>query len=116
MTPMQPLDRRSFEPLRIRRNGQVSVEIKWGDGHTSIYLSNYLRGLCPCVACTQERESGVNLPVVTDATVFPLGFRLVGRYALSIIWSDGHADGIFRFSTLRRLCACASCLSKVGLC
>lgn len=33
--------------------------------------------------------------------VRPLGIELVGNYALSIRWSDGHATGIYAFRSLR---------------
>jgi DUF971 family protein len=34
----------------------------------------------------------------------------VGAYALRIVWSDGHDDGIWAFEALRRDCPCAQCL------
>ena len=33
----------------------------------------------------------------------------VGRYAITILWSDGHDTGIYSFETLRRLCPCGNC-------
>ena len=33
------------------------------------------------------------------------GIELVGRYALSFAFSDGHATGIYRFDHLRQLTA-----------
>jgi DUF971 family protein len=35
----------------------------------------------------------------------------VGNYALRIVWSDGHAAGIYSFDHLRRICACPACKS-----
>jgi DUF971 family protein len=33
----------------------------------------------------------------------------VGRYAYSLVWSDGHASGIYAFEYLRTLCECEAC-------
>jgi len=34
---------------------------------------------------------------------------VVGNYALSIIWGDGHDTGIYSYRWLRQLCACPTC-------
>ena len=34
---------------------------------------------------------------------------VVGRYAISIQWSDGHDTGIYSYETLRQLCPCEIC-------
>ena len=38
--------------------------------------------------------------------VHPLKITLVGRYAMTIRWSDGHHTGIYAFDFLRTLCPC----------
>ncbi len=37
----------------------------------------------------------------------------VGRYAIGIVWNDGH-DSIFPLETLRRACACDVCKGLVS--
>jgi DUF971 family protein len=37
------------------------------------------------------------------------GIELVGQYAMSIEWSDGHSTGIYNFRDLRARCPCAIC-------
>jgi DUF971 family protein len=95
-------------PDEIRRLGARAVRIVWADGHVSEYLNGYLRAHCPCAACRGTRRG---LPVVPDgeATLYPVQIGLVGRYAVSVEWSDGHATGIYSYQTLRELCACAAC-------
>ena len=39
---------------------------------------------------------------------------LVGNYALSFSFSDGHGSGIYSFESLRRLCACPECSRRSG--
>ena len=41
--------------------------------------------------------------------VEPLDIRPVGNYAISILWSDAHDTGIFRFDFLRQICPCEIC-------
>jgi len=33
----------------------------------------------------------------------------VGRYAIRLLWADGHSTGIYSFDHLRDICPCADC-------
>jgi DUF971 family protein len=35
--------------------------------------------------------------------IWPTTIELVGHYAISIIWSDAHATGIYTFARLREM-------------
>ncbi len=95
-------------PTEIRRLDARAVRVVWGDGHVSEFLNGYLREHCPCAGCRGQRR---NLPMVQsgESTLYPVQIGLVGRYAVSIEWSDGHDTGIYSYQTLRTLCPCASC-------
>lgn len=95
-------------PREIRRLGAQAVRIVWADGHGSDYPNGFLRDHCPCAEC---RERTRTLPIVggQGAEIYPLQIGLVGRYAVSIQWSDGHDTGIYSYQTLRALCPCAAC-------
>ena len=93
----------SSEPARIERIGETALRICWSDGHESIYAWSLLRVSCPCAAC---REGPVPR---TDPDVKPLEILPVGRYAVTIRWSDGHATGIFSHEFLRSICPCEAC-------
>jgi DUF971 family protein len=95
-------------PARIRRIAKSSVEIEWRDGHRSLYPNRYLRDNCPCAAC-REGKPRFALPVLSDVELYPLQIGVVGRYALSIEWSDRHDTGIYSYDTLRGLCPCDLC-------
>ena len=41
--------------------------------------------------------------------VRPEQIEPVGNYAISIVWSDHHATGIYRFDFLRDICPCDGC-------
>jgi ATP-binding protein involved in chromosome partitioning len=88
---------------------EVSLEpgelvIQWSDGLVSRHPNAQLRAQCPCALCVDEwtgerRVSAASIP----PDVKPLDLRRVGRYALQIVWSDGHATGIYSHDLLREL-------------
>lgn len=98
-------------PKLVKRIGQESVAIVWTDGHESLYPNQYLRENCPCAACREGKPRRA-LPIVGNAAVHPVQIGVVGRYALSIQWSDRHDDGIYSYATLRELCPCAECSAR----
>lgn len=100
-------------PKEITRADRHDVRIVWSDGHESTYVARELRLQCPCAACVQEM-SGRPLLDASSVTsdVHPLGIAAVGRYAIHIQWSDGHATGIYTFDRLRELCGCRECVGK----
>lgn len=89
-------------------NGEIGVV--WDDGHESFYPAHDLRCACPCAGCVDEMTGRKTLrdesvpQDVRAARITP-----VGRYAITILWSDGHDTGIYSFETLRRLCPCGNC-------
>ena len=97
-------------PLEIRRLGVHAVRVEWADGHVGDYPNAYLRDHCPCAECG-ERKRRRALPVVGGQApeLYAVQIGLVGRYAISIQWSDGHDTGIYSYRTLRELCPCARC-------
>lgn len=90
---------RSVEPL-----GPSAFRITWKDGVVSEYTARQLRLACPCAQCVEE-WSGRRLldPGKVPETIELRGSELVGRYALTFRWSDGHATGIFAWDYLRGL-------------
>jgi len=97
-------------PAEIGRANQHDVKITWQDGHESVYLARELRLKCPCAGCVDEITGMIRIiPVNIPADVHPLKIDLVGRYGMSIRWSDSHNTGIYGFETLRKLCPCAMC-------
>jgi DUF971 family protein len=93
--------------LEIGRANAHDVRIRWQDGHESVYPARELRMSCPCAGCVDEmtgviRVVGGSVP----QDVHPLRLALVGRYALTVHWSDGHHTGIYSFDYLRKRCPC----------
>lgn len=106
----------SEQPQDLTVNRQTeTLEILWGDGHRSAYPLSGLRNVCPCAECRGGHEN-MGSPVERAALhVHPrkswqiTGAQLVGNYALSFAWADGHDAGIYTWSFLRALCPCDQC-------
>lgn len=86
------------------------ITIHWEDEHKSIYPARSLRLLCRCAFCIEEMTGHPLL----DETKVPMNvvasqMELLGQYAVSVKWSDGHDTSIYRFRDLRQNCPCASC-------
>jgi DUF971 family protein len=106
---MHPQPTPPGSPTTIKRRGKDSIEITWTDGHRSVYPNRYLRDNCPCASCREGKPKRA-LPVVgTPGELYPVQIGVVGRYAISIRWSDRHDTGIYSYDTLRQLCPCSQC-------
>ena len=105
-------------PIRPRNvataPGQLAVA--WGDGHESFYPVDDLRRACPCAACRTARTAPrdplrvVRAPEPGRVAIARL--EPVGAYALRVVWSDGHAQGLWTWEALRAACPCAACRGR----
>ena len=77
--------------------------------HVSEFRNDHLRAHCPCAGCRNRPQR--SLPVINTGgeDLYPVQIGLVGRYAISVEWSDGHDTGIYSYQTLRAMCPCAAC-------
>lgn len=87
---------------KIGPAGQSEILIEWNDGKLGIYPARDLRLACPCAGCVHELTGertvkSENIP----ADIRAVSINAVGRYALQINWSDGHATGLYGFDYLR---------------
>lgn len=91
-------------PTRIAQQGPRQLAITWADGRESVFDVRALRLACACARCVDEWSGAATLdPASIPADVRPLRIHSVGRYAIQIDWSDGHASGIYPFRRLREL-------------
>jgi ATP-binding protein involved in chromosome partitioning len=102
-----------LEPVDFEMIDSGNLVIRWPDRHESTHTPFHLRFNCPCASCVDE-NSGRR---VLDKSRVPLDIRIrranrVGRYALSIGFSDGHSTGLYTFKRLRELCECEECARK----
>jgi len=104
------MDADATTPTRIGQQGPRTLAITWSDGHESTYDVRALRLACGCAECVDEWSGEERLDAsAVPADVAPVRIQPVGRYAIQIEWSDGHATGIYPFARLRELCECVEC-------
>ncbi|MDQ1592545.1 MAG: hypothetical protein QOG71_3172 [Pyrinomonadaceae bacterium] len=95
----------AIEPHEIVQEGAAGLRVKWGDGRVCGYGAAALRRVCPCARCVNEMTGQRMLDpgdVPDDLSIESV--EIVGRYALTFRWSDGHQTGIYSFRLLRELC------------
>lgn len=91
-------------PSKITGLNTQRLEIEWNDGGKSSMDARELRLGCPCAACINEMtgERIINASSIR-ADVAPAAAHTVGRYALQIVWNDGHDTGLYGYDYLRKL-------------
>jgi DUF971 family protein len=97
-------------PLKMHADRAArTFTVEWADGHESVFDFTALRWLCPCAYC--RGEAGMpgwldSAPTLTDEQTRMTDIHLVGNYAVSPHWGDGHSTGFYTFSLLRSRCPC----------
>ena len=99
----------AIEPKNIEiRNSDIAIE--WSDSHIGVFSGRTLRLNCHCASCVEEWTGRKLLdPVNVPSDIEALDYIRIGRYAIQILWSDGHETGIYPFEMLRELCPCGEC-------
>ncbi len=96
------------------------MTITWSDNHNSDYEFGLLRAACPCATCRGGHENMKPEPdddiferILPDSELTTLkDVEMVGNYALTFTWEDGHHYGIYNWHYLRELCNCDLCKAK----
>ena len=89
-------------PIGLRRKDAKTLEILWSDGALHQYNARNLRLACPCAMCREEMTGRKILDSETvKEDIEPRVISTVGRYAITIQWTDGHSTGIYHFERLR---------------
>jgi len=102
-----------FQPVELHLDRKAGLRIRWVDGVEQVFPIVLLRKNCPCATCRTERENEAKQrPANLSLTILPKGIEratevkdasLVGKYAINIVWGDGHSTGIYDFRYLRSL-------------
>ncbi len=91
-------------PIAFGEPGKERVEITWNDGVKISYSARELRYLCPCAGCVDENTGERRFkPEWIPAGTTAQSFHPVGRYAVQIVWSDGHNTGLYGYDFLRNV-------------
>lgn len=90
--------------VKVDFMNRSDIKIEWSNRQASVFSSKTLRTACPCAVCVNE-FTGQRLidPSRIPDNIRALSVNAVGRYALQIVWSDGHATGLYGFDLLRNL-------------
>lgn len=105
-------EQRRPRSLTVEREAGA-LDVIWEDDHPSRYSLAWLRQVCPCASCREERRSAGQDPLRLSTGPPPSGVvvsaELVGNYAIRFTWQDGHDSGIYTFAALRASCPCSAC-------
>lgn len=88
-------------PTELKGHSPQEMFMAFNTGEQFAVPYAEIRFACPCAVCVDERTGERVLKrdsIPTD--IKPLGVNPVGRYAVSIQWSDNHNTGIFHFDRL----------------
>ena len=95
--PPRPTEIKLDKPARV-------LVVVWSDGLYCRYPWALLRAHCPSAGERTAREQADPLAILKQIPSNDLSdIRLVGNYALSLTWADGHRAGIYTWEHLRRL-------------
>ena len=89
-------------PDAITLNAKArALELVWG-GRPAVLSYRALRRSCRCSVCEQMRRSTDSvLPVAADVVL--LKIEPVGATAMQLVFSDGHARGIYPWTYLKQM-------------
>jgi len=93
------------EHLDLKRDEALTV--RWSDGVVSVYPVAYLRRMSPSADAVQTREELRQNPLSVLSSSSGSGplraerLEPVGRYAVRLVFSDGHHTGLYTWSYLR---------------
>jgi DUF971 family protein len=94
-----------MSPKKIKVRDKEFLDIMWDSGEEkSIKLSN-LRFHCPCAICSAEHDEWGSsyIPLFTKEQLTITKISIVGSYAVSVEWEDGHNTGLYDYEYLYSL-------------
>jgi DUF971 family protein len=89
-------------PSEVQFNSE-NLSIQWKDGALHHLNLLELRKLCPCATCRGGHGGSVGAATGHIQAIQLVSWTKVGRYALSLVWNDGHNSGIYSYDHLRAL-------------
>lgn len=99
----------AITPVHLDLKRDEALTVRWSDGRVSVYPVAYLRRMSPSADAIEMREALANNPLaVLPATGGGGSLRAeriepVGRYAVRLVFSDGHHTGLYSWAYLRQI-------------
>ena len=97
-----------IHPVHLDLKRDEALTVRWSDDRVSVYPIAYLRRLSPSADAIQMREDLANNPLTvlsssSDAPLRVERIEPVGRYAVRLVFSDGHHTGLYTWTYLREI-------------
>jgi len=94
-----------MSPTKIKVLDKRELHVLWEDNSESVIPLSVLRKNCPCAACLLERQSkpSTYIPLFSHVQLMLSDIRVIGSYAVQLVWQDGHDDGIYNYGFLKEL-------------
>lgn len=96
-------------PSHLDLKKDSALTITWQDGRESVYPITHLRRLSPSADMRELRKQMQENPLTIlpssggSGVLTAVDAEMVGNYAIKIIFSDGHATGIYTWDYLREI-------------
>ena len=94
-----------MSPKKIKVEDKKILYILWEDDSETRTPLVKLRKNCPCANCvTDTQKNPPNyIPLLSTAQLTLKDIKVVGAYAIQLIWQDGHNEGIYSFEFLKNI-------------
>lgn len=98
----------AITPVHLDLKRDEALTVRWSDGRVSVYPVAYLRRMSPSADAIEMREALASNPlaVLPDSGGGSLRaerIEPVGRYAVRLVFSDGHHTGLYSWAYLREI-------------
>ena len=80
---------------------KISLTVRWPDGKATAISASYLRQHCNSASAKRARLDEIDTILMPELTINDI--RAIGRYAVNLVFSDGHDRGIYPWAYLRDL-------------
>ncbi|MDF1799764.1 MAG: DUF971 domain-containing protein [Planctomycetota bacterium] len=91
------------QPRVIHRSDPARLAIEWADGARTDISAADLRRRCPCARCVDELTGVRTLDPASIPEDMTQGeLKLVGNYAITVRFGDGHQTGLYTWNLLRK--------------
>lgn len=98
-----------IHPEHIDLKRDEALTVRWSDGRVSVYPVAFLRRMSPSADAIETREALAANPLAVlpgaggDKPLRCESIEPVGRYAVRLVFSDGHQTGLYTWAYLREI-------------
>jgi len=96
-----PFDPAAVPDTVVLTADRARLRLTWHDGEAAEVGAERLRAACRCAWCTRARIDGTFAASFDGVTIERLA--PIGGYAINVIFTDGHARGVYPWSYLHKL-------------